>query len=121
MNNNRPLLIFLSVLLIAILGGIYWALGLPGTELGYTQATTPPPIVQAERKADSERMQAVLDCIPKDLTEQNRDVNKRWNQVITEMQNDQLERALQLTDSPKLSPSEQQFRDCLAEKGITRD
>ncbi|NEO28689.1 MAG: hypothetical protein F6K03_17880 [Kamptonema sp. SIO4C4] len=119
MNNNRSLLILLSAILIALLGGIFWALSLPGTEQGYSQAKTPSPIVQAERKAENARMQAFLDCIPKDLTEQNRDVNKRWNQAITEMQNDQLERALQLTDSPKLSPAEQEFRDCLAEKGIT--
>lgn len=117
MNVNKPLLGLISALLIAILLGIFWALSLPGTSVGYT-TKAPTTILQADRKADSDRFQAILDCLPADLTIQNDDPRSRINQVFAEMGNDQLQRTFQLKDNPKLSPSEQKLRDCLQSKGI---
>ena len=59
------------------------------------------------------RLTAVIDCIPKELSRSN------LGRALTEMGNDQLQRAFNLTDNPKLSEAELEFNNCLKRKGFT--
>jgi len=62
---------------------------------------------------EGKRLTAVIDCIPKELSRSN------LGRALNEMGNDQLERAFNLTDSPKLSEAELAFNNCLKRKGFT--
>lgn len=68
---------------------------------------------------NSERIQAISTCLPKQLTIQNRDVGNRIARAFSEMNNDQLQRIFDLTDTPKLSEAEIEFKNCLQQKGFT--
>ena len=62
---------------------------------------------------ESERMTALIACLPKQLSQPN--LKRAWS----EMGDDQIERALNLKDNPKLSEAETELRACLGRKGFT--
>ncbi|MGD1911662.1 MAG: hypothetical protein ACFB2X_12605 [Rivularia sp. (in: cyanobacteria)] len=68
---------------------------------------------------NSKRIQAIASCLPAQLTIQNQDVGNRIARALSEMQNDQLERIFDITDTPKLSDAEVEFKTCLQQKGFT--
>ena len=68
---------------------------------------------------NSKRIQAIATCLPAKLTIQEQDAGNRIANALSEMKNDQLERILNITDNPKLSQSEIEFKTCLQQKGFT--
>ncbi|MEM9923744.1 MAG: hypothetical protein AAF915_08355 [Cyanobacteria bacterium P01_D01_bin.50] len=68
---------------------------------------------------NSKRIQAIASCLPAQLTIQNRDVGNRIARTLSEMTNDQLQRIFDITDTPKLSDAEIEFKTCLQQKGFT--
>lgn len=68
---------------------------------------------------NSQRMQAIASCLPKQLTIQNKDVLNRISRALSEMTNDQFQRAFNLKDNPKLSDAEIEFKACLRQAGFT--
>ncbi|MGJ3245729.1 MAG: hypothetical protein ACFE0I_06595 [Elainellaceae cyanobacterium] len=66
-----------------------------------------------------DRLKAIEDCIPEELTLQNADAGDRIARALGEMTNDQIERAFNLTDNPELSDAEVEFEQCLERKGYT--
>ncbi|MGB6298612.1 MAG: hypothetical protein WBF90_20855 [Rivularia sp. (in: cyanobacteria)] len=68
---------------------------------------------------NSKRIQAIASCLPAKLTIQEQDAGNRIANALSEMKNDQLERILDITDNPKLSQSEIEFKNCLQQKGFT--
>jgi hypothetical protein len=64
------------------------------------------------------RLQAVLDCIPDEVTRKNDDIQQRVAQAFGEMGNDYLERTFKLTDSPELNEAEKEFESCLKSKDL---
>jgi len=80
-------------------------------------AATGNPVVPTI--ANSKRIKAIASCLPKQLTIQNKDVGNRVARAFSEMNNDQLERIFDVTDTPKLSNAEVEFKTCLQQKGFT--
>lgn len=80
-------------------------------------AMTGTPVVPTAD--NSKRIQAIASCLPEQLTIQNQDVGNRIARAFSEMTNDQVERAFDITDTPKLSNSELEFKNCLQQKGFT--
>ncbi len=68
---------------------------------------------------NSKRIQAIASCLPAKLTIQEQDAGNRIANALSEMKNDQLERIYDVTDNPKLSQSEIEFKNCLQQKGFT--
>jgi hypothetical protein len=68
---------------------------------------------------NSQRMQAIASCLPKQLTIQNKDTLNRISRALSEMTNDQFQRAFNLKDNPKLSDAEIEFKACLRQAGFT--
>ncbi len=114
---------FLALLTGAIAVGVLAVasvLNLPATASAAQFPGTPEPtgIVQAEEKPDTERLQAIADCLPDELAlASDQGGLERFAQALGEMGNDQFERALNLTDSPSQSPAERQFVQCLRDEG----
>ncbi|NJL20457.1 MAG: hypothetical protein HC895_05995 [Leptolyngbyaceae cyanobacterium SM1_3_5] len=76
---------------------------------------TPETALQVvESPAQSDRLLALADCLPKRLSQPN--LKQAWS----EMGNDQFERILHLTDNPKLSEAETELKDCLNRKGFKK-
>ncbi len=116
-SSNRNVLVLVAVVLSGVLIGILWVLGSPASSSGFPIQPQVTGVVQAERVADSERLQAVIDCLPDELTiKGDRTRRDRLEQALAEMGNDQLERVLALTDAPKQSAAEQELRACLQAK-----
>jgi hypothetical protein len=80
-------------------------------------AATGTPVVPTTD--NSTRIQAIASCLPQQLTIQNKDVGNRIARAFSEMRNDQLERIFDVTDTPKLSTAEVEFKTCLQQKGFT--
>jgi hypothetical protein len=80
-----------------------------------------PRILDEESATEyqGKRYQAVLNCFPKELGLNEQDTQRRIQRVLDEWGNDQFERALDLTDNPKLSDAEIKFERCLENKGYT--
>lgn len=68
---------------------------------------------------ENSRIQAIASCLPAKLTIQEKDAGNRIANALSEMKNDQLERIYDVTDNPKLSQSEIEFKNCLQQKGFT--
>ena len=99
----------LSVLLIVTV----WLGVIPSTQA----AAIGNPVVPTTE--NSKRIKAIATCLPEQLTIQNKDVGNRVARAFSEMTNDQLERIFDLTDTPKLSDAEVEFKTCLQQKGFT--
>ncbi|MGB3650040.1 MAG: hypothetical protein WBA41_02375 [Rivularia sp. (in: cyanobacteria)] len=80
-------------------------------------AATKSPIVRT--LDNSKRIQAIAACLPAQLTIQEEDAGERIARAFSEMKNDQLERIFDVTDTPKLSDAEVEFKTCLRQKGFT--
>ncbi|MGB7443367.1 MAG: hypothetical protein WA919_20055 [Coleofasciculaceae cyanobacterium] len=121
-NQNRGLLLFLSLVLAIVLVGVVLLIGSPATYANYAQLFSTERTPQLVVETKSERLEAVMACLPKQLANSSDlDFKARLKQAMTEMSNDQLERVFDLTDNPKLSEAEIQFKNCLREKGFTTE
>lgn len=116
---NKGLLLLLSSILAIMLVGVVFLIRSPATSASYVdfQSSSNFPRVVAEAKSD--RFEAVLACLPKQLgNTSDQDFKERFKQALNEMGNDQLERVFNTKDNPKLSEAEIQFQNCLREKGF---
>ncbi len=82
-----------------------------GNQSGSDQAS---PGIQVE----SERFQAVIDCLPPELGMAQSDAGGRIAQVFSEWGKDQFERIFGMKKDPQLTLAEQKFEACLEDKGI---
>jgi hypothetical protein len=114
---NRFFSLLHRTLLMSFLTSLIW---LPGLSL--TPALAMPNAAVSEEVASQAagsttardaRMLALIDCLPKQLSEPN------FNRSMGEMGNDQLERILNLKSNPKLSQAEVELKSCLSSKGFT--
>jgi hypothetical protein len=64
--------------------------------------------VQLADAAERDRMSAVIDCLPKQLSQPS------LKRAMSEMGNDQIERAFNLKSNPKLSQAEVDLESCLS-------
>ena len=108
---------FLKQLAAATLSGLLVITVWLGTVSSAQAAATGTPAVPTTE--NSKRIQAIATCLPEELTIQNKDVGNRIARAFSEMKNDQLERIFDVTDTPKLSNAEIQFKACLQQKGFT--
>ncbi|MEM1368576.1 MAG: hypothetical protein AAGG02_11275 [Cyanobacteria bacterium P01_H01_bin.15] len=116
---NRILIGGLGLIIGLILLAVLWILKSPATSAPTPQKTSQPlTIISAEREPDTERLAAMLNCLPAQLTIQNQDIEDRVNRAWTELKNEQLERMLDLLDEPTLTDAEAQFEACLQAQGI---
>ncbi|MEB3359945.1 MAG: hypothetical protein VKK04_24680 [Synechococcales bacterium] len=67
---------------------------------------------------DSNRLAAIEDCLPEELTIENKNTGDRVARALGEWNNEQLERAFNLKDDPALNQAEKEFERCLNRKGI---
>ncbi len=107
---------FLKQLGAAVLSGALVITVWLGTVPSAQAATGAPAVPTIE---NSKRIQAIASCLPAKLTIQEQDAGSRIANALSEMKNDQLERILDITDNPKLSDSEIEFKTCLQQKGFT--
>ncbi len=123
---KNPMMNFKSILKqlgTVVLGGLLvitvWLGVVPIAQANNTHmaAMTGNPIVATTE--NSKRIQAIASCLPAQLTIQNRDAGSRIANAFAEMKNDQLERIFDVTDTPKLSDAEVEFKACLQQKGFT--
>ena len=108
---------FLKQLGAAVLTGALVITLCLGTVPSAQAAATGNPVVPTTE--NSKRIQAIATCLPEELTIQNKDVGNRIARAFSEMKNDQLERIFDVTDTPKLSNAEIEFKTCLQQKGFT--
>ncbi|MBV6626774.1 MAG: hypothetical protein KI793_28200 [Rivularia sp. (in: Bacteria)] len=102
-----------AVVISGLLVVTVWLGAIPSAQA----AATGTPVVPTTE--NSKRIQAIATCLPEQLTAQNKDVGNRVARAFSEMTNDQLERAFDVTDTPELSKAEVQFKTCLQQKGFT--
>lgn len=106
---NQLLNLLRRTLITGLLVSLIW---LPGIFLN--PAFAAPVAIEkmamriAESPAESDRMSALIACLPKQLSQPN------LKRALSEMGNDQIERALNLKDNPKLSQAETDFASCLS-------
>ncbi len=103
--------------LTSFLIGLIWLVGLlPNPALAASNnsaAKLGKKGSQVTELADkSDRLDALVACLPKRLSEPNLD------RALDEMGNDQLERVFNRTDKPKLSKAETELKDCLIRHGF---
>ncbi|MEM6754375.1 MAG: hypothetical protein AAF630_15560 [Cyanobacteria bacterium P01_C01_bin.38] len=108
---------FLKQLGAAVLSGLLIITVWLGTATSAASAATGTPAVPTID--NSKRIKAIATCLPEQLTAQNKDVGNRVARAFSEMTNDQLERAFDVTDTPELSNAELEFKTCLKSKGFT--
>ena len=102
-----------TVVLSGALVVTVWLGSLPPAHAAITGNPVVPTI------ENSKRIQAIASCLPAKLTIQEQDAGNRIANALSEMKNDQLERIFDVTDNPKLSQSEIEFKNCLQQKGFT--
>jgi hypothetical protein len=109
----RVLRVLKQTLLTSLLIGFVWLPGLPlHSALAMSNGTVAMPTVLTSQlavssSAESDRMSALITCLPKQLSQPN------LKRALSEMGNDQLERAFNLKANPKLSQAEIDLANCL--------
>lgn len=115
---NRVLSLLQQTLLTSLLVGLIWLSGLPlNSALAMPNIVTALPKEIASQLVDStsvegDRMSALITCLPKQLSQPN------LKRALSEMGNDQLERAFNLKANPKLSQAEMDLANCLNHQGL---
>lgn len=104
---NRVLSLLRCTLLASLLIGLIW-LPISPAFAGNLAAEMPK---MATRRLDSaaeiDRMRAFIACLPKELSKPD------LKRALSEMGNDQIERALDLKVNPKISQAETKLASCL--------
>lgn len=104
--------------LASLLVGLIWLPGLPlKPALALSNAVTALPGEMGSKlvdstSIDSDRMSALITCLPKQLSQPG------LKRALSEMGNDQLERAFNLKTNPKLSQAEVELTSCMNSKGF---
>ena len=75
-------------------------------------ALSAPTAASQKAAAESDRMAALVACLPKQLGQPD------LKRTLSEMGNDQLERMLNLKPDPKLSQAETELKTCMNRKGF---
>lgn len=121
-NIQNPFKQLFQSLMVVLLISLAWlqfpvnpAQAMPNNPL----AETPIRTVDTTTYGKSDHLEAIVNCIPSEITSRNRDVQDRVAQAFGEMGNDYLERTFNLTDDPELSDAEIEFERCLRSKGLT--
>jgi hypothetical protein len=110
---NQVLSVLKQTLLTSLLIGFIWLPGLPiKPALAMPEVATAIPGEIASQLADStatehDRTTALIACLPKELSHAN------LKRALDEMGNDQIERAFNLKNNPKLSQTEIDLANCL--------
>lgn len=110
---NRVLSLLQQTLLTSLLIGFIWLSGLPlNSALAMPSAATAMPREVASQWVDAtsiknDRMSALIACLPQQLSQPN------LKRALSEMGNDQIERAFNLKANPKLSQTEIDLANCL--------
>ncbi|MFW6360071.1 MAG: hypothetical protein ACOC0N_12770 [Chroococcales cyanobacterium] len=120
MVNLKTIITQLSqTLLTGLLIAVLTLFGLPTASASAMQ-NSPMQLGDASSIISSEsyHLKEIEDCIPKELTRKNKDIGERVARALSEMGNDQIERALNITDDPELSDAEIEFERCLETKGV---
>lgn len=109
---NRLLNLLHRTLLVSALVSLIWSSAL------FINPALAAPIVSARLEgnalqisnlaAESDRMITIIDCLPKQLSQPS------LKRALSEMSNDQLERAFNLKANPKLSQAEVELNSCLS-------
>ncbi|MGA7935890.1 MAG: hypothetical protein WCA35_20225 [Kovacikia sp.] len=110
---NRTLSLVRRTLLTGLLIGLIWlpglslkpALAMPISGVAISGEVASQNLASASPEAD--RMTALIACLPKQLSQPN------FKRALSEMGNDQLERAFNLKANPKLSQAEVELANCL--------
>lgn len=116
--HNRVLSLLKQTLLTNLLIGLIWLPGLPlNPALAMPGVVAAMPRERASQLVDStsvegNRMSALITCLPKQLSQPN------LKRALSEMGNDQLERAFNLKADPKLSQAEIDLANCLNRQGL---
>ncbi len=105
---RRSLFLSLFVSLIG-LAGLFTS---PAIAAPTVTATLPLTAAQRADAAESDRMVAIIACLPKQLSKPS------LKRALSEMGNDQIERALNLKANPKLSEAEIELENCLSRRGF---
>ncbi|ERT04440.1 hypothetical protein M595_5619 [Lyngbya aestuarii BL J] len=101
---------FSQMTVMTVLVSGLWILGLSLTP---AQAATNGMGYADETGVTGERLSAVINCLPEELSEPD------LGRALKEMGNDYLERTFQLKDNPKLNQAEIEFSQCLEGKGYS--
>lgn len=115
---NRILNLLQRTLLTGLLISLIWLPGLPlNPALAMSSVVTAVPREIASQLVDStsvesSRMSALITCLPKQLSQPN------LKRALSELGNDQLERAFNLKADPKLSQAEIDLANCLNRQGL---
>ncbi len=127
--NNRPLnfdvfnslrIQFLNVLrkalLISLLIGLIWLPGFFDAALAIPDLAALPAATKLQpvgsTSLEGERLTALIGCLPKQLSQPS------FKRALSEMGDDQLERAFNLKANPKLSLAELELKGCMNRKGF---
>ncbi|NJO78465.1 MAG: hypothetical protein HC827_08015 [Cyanobacteria bacterium RM1_2_2] len=119
---NRVLSLLKRTLLTSLLIGLIWLPVLP-----LTSALAMPDVAAMTAEIasrvdstsvdsisiESARMNALMACLPKQLSQPN------LKRALSEMGDDQLERAFNLKSNPKLSEAEIELKSCMSRQGFT--
>ena len=111
---NRILILLRRTLLTSLLIGVIWLPGLPcNSAFAVPEAVAAVPKDMISEPVDStptagDRMNALIRCLPKELSQPS------LKRALSEMGNDQFERAFNLKANPKLSQAEIDLETCLA-------
>lgn len=108
---TRALSLLRRAFLTTLLMGLIWLPGLPThpalalPSFGMSRDTTLPAVASA---GEDVRIKALITCLPKQLSQPN------LKRALSEMGNDQIERAIDMKANPKLSQAEVELADCLS-------
>jgi hypothetical protein len=102
-------------LFVGLLVSLIWLPGLftnPAAAMQNIAAAMPEGITaQNVDFSEGDRLKALVGCLPKQLSEPS------LKRALSEMGNDQIERAFNLKVNPKLSEAETKLQNCLSRKG----
>lgn len=97
---------------MGLLVGLFWWPGSSAVR-AQTVLATPQTIT-----LENARLEALIECLPKQLTGQNEDFQERVTRAFGEMTHDYLERTFALTNNPQLNQAEAELESCLQAKGF---
>ena len=108
-----------QILLTSMLVVLTWVLGLSvnpafAVPVATSVATGDTSVPVSPATVESDRMSALLTCLPKQLSQPN------LKRALDEMGNDQFERMFHLKAEPKLSQAEIDLKNCMSREGFTR-
>jgi hypothetical protein len=109
-SSDRVLNPLRRALFASLLAGLIWLSGLsshPAYAMPLTMSMSEEVATKVDNPVDSDHMNGLVTCLPKQLSQPS------LKRALSEMVNDQIERALNLKAKPKLSQAEIELANCL--------